>query len=113
MRKASGCCHENRIGHPQPYSDIDSRAMEVWPDLQRQMPCGKQALQRAEVLRLRFSSREDGRADPVSSAVAGASAITAGLVVDFCYTADFAHVLLLASRWRRDPNEFLFVDWSS
>jgi hypothetical protein len=27
--------------HPQPYSDTDPRAMEVWLDLQRRMPAGK------------------------------------------------------------------------
>ncbi len=26
--------------HPQPYSDTDPRAMEVWLDLQRRMPAG-------------------------------------------------------------------------
>ena len=27
--------------HPQPYSDTDPRAMEVWLDLQRRMPAGE------------------------------------------------------------------------
>jgi hypothetical protein len=27
--------------HPQPYSDTDPRAMEVWLDLLRRMPAGK------------------------------------------------------------------------
>jgi hypothetical protein len=27
--------------HPQPYSDTDPRAMEVWIDLQRRMPAGE------------------------------------------------------------------------
>jgi hypothetical protein len=29
------------MDHPQPYSDTDPRAMEVWLDLQRQMPAGE------------------------------------------------------------------------
>jgi hypothetical protein len=28
------------VKHPQPYSDTDPRAMEVWLDLQRKMPVG-------------------------------------------------------------------------
>jgi hypothetical protein len=27
--------------HPEPYSDTDPRAMEVWLDLQRRMPAGE------------------------------------------------------------------------
>lgn len=27
--------------HPQPYSDTDPKAMEVWLDLQRRMPAGQ------------------------------------------------------------------------
>jgi len=29
------------MDHPQPYSDTDPRAMEVWLELQRKMPAGE------------------------------------------------------------------------
>lgn len=33
--------YKYRMEHPQPYSDTDPRAMEVWLDLLRKMPAGK------------------------------------------------------------------------
>jgi hypothetical protein len=30
--------------HPQPYSDTDPKAMEVWLDLQRRMPAGQKLM---------------------------------------------------------------------
>jgi hypothetical protein len=46
--------------HPQPYSDTDPRAMEVWLDLQRKMPPGEKLAAAFAATRLVLRMAEAG-----------------------------------------------------